>query len=172
MKNLSLILFICLLLGWQANAQSKSQKATDAKSQKTASSKTGKVNDVDAIKKLIETETKAYFGVDHKTWMESWIHTPSAYWSYADTSGITSFEGWKAIEIGFTDYFVTTKPANIEIEREWQEVKVYGNGAYARFKQRLITNGVVGPEQVEIRVLEKDKDRWKILLVGVLKKAT
>src|SRR5688572_22830683 len=95
-----------------------------------------KVNDVDAIKAVIERETKAYFGIDYKTWMESWVHSPAAFWSYADSSGITNHEGWKAIEIGFTDYFVTSKPNNsTQIERAWQEVKVYGNGAYARFKQ-------------------------------------
>jgi hypothetical protein len=163
MKNSHVIFFICLLLVSQATAQTKSQKSTSP-------AKPGKLNDVEAIKKCIEDESKAYFSVDYQKWMESWIHTPSAYWSYADTTGITSFEGWKAIEIGFTDYFVTTRPSQINIERQWQEVKVYGNGAYARFKQRLITNGVVGPEQVEIRVMEKENDRWKILLVGVLKK--
>jgi hypothetical protein len=162
MKNSHVIFFICLLLVSQATAQQSQKKAP--------TTRPAKQNDVEAIKKLIEDESKAYFGVDYQKWMQCWIHTPSAYWSYADTTGITSFEGWKAIEIGFTDYFVTTKPTQINIDRQWQEVKVYGNGAYARFKQRLITNGVVGPEQVEIRVLEKDKDRWKILLVGVLKK--
>jgi hypothetical protein len=153
MKKVSLIFSLCLLTVLAAQAQ-----------------KANKVNDVDAIKTVIEQETKAFFGIDYKTWMESWVHTPSAYWSYADTSGINYYEGWNAIEVGFTDYFVTSKPANINIERTWQEVKVYGNGAYARFKQRLITDGVPGPEQVEIRVLEKDKNAWKILLVGVLKK--
>lgn len=136
----------------------------------TIAQKSVKVSDVDAIKSVIERETKAFFSIDYKTWMECWIHTPSAYWSYADTTGINYYEGWKAIEIGFTDYFLTSKPANIEIDRVWQEVKVYDNGAYARFKQKLVTNGVPGPEQVEIRVLEKDKGLWKILLVGVLKK--
>lgn len=165
MKNTPVIFIIFLMLALQVNAQTQSQKTgKDAKA--------GKPNDVEAIKKLIELETKAYFGVDYKTWMESWVHTPSAYWSYADTTGITSFEGWKAIEIGFTDYFVTSKATDIKVEREWGEIKVYGNGAYARFKQRVVTNGVPGPVQEEIRVLEKEKDKWKILLVGVLKKAT
>lgn len=154
MKKTVVIFSLCLLLMPMAQAQKKITKA----------------NEVDAIKTVIEQETKAFFGVDYKTWMESWVHTPSAYWSYADTSGINYYEGWNAIEIGFTDYFVTTKPSDIRIERTWQEVKVYGNGAYARFKQRLVTDGIPGPEQVEIRVLEKDKNNWKILLVGVLKK--
>jgi hypothetical protein len=153
MKKVSLIPCLCWLMALGAQAQ-----------------KVNKVNDVDAIKTVIEQETKAFFGIDYKTWMESWVHTPSAYWSYADASGINYYEGWNAIEVGFTDYFLTSKPADISIERTWQEIKVYGNGAYARFKQRLITGGIPGPEQVEIRVLEKDKNAWKILLVGVLKK--
>lgn len=132
--------------------------------------KNKKVNDEEAIKAVIEKETKAYFGVDYDNWMKSWVHQPYAYWSYADTSGLNHYEGWKAIEIGFTDYFVTSRPGNTKIERTWQDIRIYCDGAYARFKQRVITDGVPGPEQTEIRVLEKDKEGWKIVLVGVLKK--
>jgi hypothetical protein len=130
-----------------------------------------KISDEAAIKAVIERESKAWFGVDYKNWIQSWAHVPYAYWSYADTAGINQFKGWKAIEIGFTDHFVTTKPSNIQIDRTWEDVRIYKDGAYARFKQSLITNGVRGPEQTEIRVLEKDKkdNAWKIVLVGVLK---
>jgi len=131
-----------------------------------------KLSDEDAIKEVIERETRAYFNIDYDNWMDSWSHVPYAYWSYADTAGINDYEGWRAIEIGFTDYFVTTKPIQIEVVRTWEDLRIYRNGAYARFKQTLITDGVTGPEQTEIRVLEKDqKDKqWKIILVGVLKK--
>lgn len=129
-----------------------------------------KTTDEDAIKAVIERETKAWFGVDYQNWMDSWSHVPYAYWSYADTAGINSYVGWNAIEIGFTDYFITTKPGDIEIDRTWEHLRIYKDGAYARFKQAVIANGVRGPEQTEIRVLEKDKDKqWKIVLVGVLK---
>ena len=132
-----------------------------------------KMTDEQAIKAVIERETQAYFSIDYDNWMDSWSHVPYAYWSYADNNGINDYVGWKAIEIGFTDYFVTTKPTTrTEIERTWEDLRVYKDGAYARFKQRVITNGVKGPEQTEIRVLEKDKEdkEWKIILVGVLKK--
>jgi hypothetical protein len=131
-----------------------------------------KMSDEEAIKAVIERETQAYFSIDYENWMDSWSHVPYAYWSYADTNGINYYEGWKAIEIGFTDYFVTTKPPVTEIERTWEDLRIYKDGAYARFKQRVITNGVKGPEQTEIRVLEKDgkNKEWKIVLVGVLKK--
>ncbi len=172
MKNNILILFLfvfpmLIVCGQNANPAKKEKPAQGQKSgDKTKAEKP----DVEAIKTLIEKETKAFFAVDRQGWMDCWIHAPSAYWSYADSEGINYYEGWNAIEVGFNDYFVTTKPANIQIERTWQDIKVYNNGAYARFKQRLITDGVTGPLQVEIRVLEKDKGAWKILLVGVLKK--
>src|SRR6476620_1816836 len=162
------VLPVLITSGQNSNAK---KTTTDKKTSSASSSKSNeKSPDVEAIKAVIERETKAYFSIDYKTWMECWVHSPSAYWSYADQEGINYFEGWKSIEVGFNDYFVTSKPANIQIDRTWQEVKVYGNGAYARFKQTLITDGVQGPVQVEIRVLEKDKNQWKILLVGVLKK--
>lgn len=132
-----------------------------------------KVSDEDAIKAVIERETDAYFSIDYKNWIDSWSHVPYAYWSYADTAGINYFEGWKAIEIGFTDYFVTSRAIDIEVDRTWEDLRIYKDGAYARFKQTVITDGVEGPEQTEIRVLERDKqdgNKWKIILVGVLKK--
>ena len=128
------------------------------------------VNEVDAVKAAIEKETKAFFAIDFETWINSWAHTPYAYWSFVDTTGVSQYEGWKAIEIGFTDYFLTSKPTNVQIERTWQEVRVYGTGAFARFKQVNITDGVRGLVQTEIRILEKDKTGWKIVLVGVLKR--
>lgn len=132
-----------------------------------------KISDEDAIKAVIERETNAYFKIDYNNWMDSWSHVPYAYWSFADETGINYFEGWKAIETGFADYFVTTKPLAIEVERIWEDLRIYKDGAYARFKQTVITNGVRGPQQTEIRVLEKDRKEkeWKIILVGVLKQA-
>jgi hypothetical protein len=130
-----------------------------------------RMTDADAIKAVIDRETTAYFNVDYDNWKDSWSHVPYAYWSFADQAGINYFEGWRAIETGFADYFVTNKPLAIEVERVWEDLRIYKDGAYARFKQTVITNGVRGSEQREIRVLEKDKKNkvWKIILVGALK---
>lgn len=129
-----------------------------------------KTSEVDAIKAVIERETKAYFSIDQKAWMDCWAHVPHAYWSFVDQTTTSHFEGWNAIEIGFNDYFVTSKPTNIQIERQWLDVRVYNNGAFARFKQYVITDGIRGPEQTEMRILEKEKNAWKIVMVAVLKK--
>jgi hypothetical protein len=76
MKKSIVFFSLCLLLAVTVSAQKTSNAQRPANAQK--------VNDVEAIKALIERETKAYFNIDYKTWMESWIHSPSAVWSFAD----------------------------------------------------------------------------------------
>lgn len=123
-----------------------------------------------AIKDAIEKETTAFFQIDAKGWMDCWAHVPYAYWSMSDTSGFNTFEGWKAIEIGFNDYFMTSKPSNARITRKWNDLRVYGTGAYARFVQYTTNEGVTVVED-ELRILEKQNNRWKIVLVGVMKES-
>jgi hypothetical protein len=124
-------------------------------------------NDVEAIKSVIEKETTAFFEIDYKTWADSWAHSPHAFWSFADTTDVNSFSGWNSIHKGFMEYFQTSKPSKATIERTWVEVKVYGNGAYARFTQHVNDN-TRRPPQAEVRVLEKVKGSWKIVCVNVI----
>ncbi len=128
-----------------------------------------KGGEVEAIKALIERETKAFFEIDHKTWADSWAHVPYAFWSFADTTDVNSFSGWEQIEKGFADYFRTAKPSTAKIERSWLglEVKVYGNGAYVRFNQH-VKDDSRRPPQAEIRILEKINGQWKIVCVSVI----
>jgi hypothetical protein len=124
-------------------------------------------NDIEAIKALIEKETTAFFEIDYKTWASSWSHVPYAFWSFADTTDVNSFSGWENIDAGFKDYFRTARPSKSKIERTWMDVKVYGNGAYARFTQHVSDN-TARPPQAEVRVLEKVKGVWKIVCVSVI----
>jgi len=128
-----------------------------------------KGGEVEAIKALIERETKAFFEIDRKTWADSWAHVPYAFWSFADTTDVNSFSGWEQIEKGFADYFRTAKPSTAKIERSWLglEVKVYGNGAYVRFNQH-VKDDSRRPPQAEIRILEKINGQWKIVCVSVI----
>ncbi len=128
-----------------------------------------KNNDMEAIKALIEKETKAFFEIDYKTWADSWAHTPYAFWSFADTTDVNSFSGWNQIDKGFAEYFRTAKPSKAKIDREWLglEVKIYGNGAYVRFNQH-VKDDTQRPPQAEVRVLEKINGHWKIVCVSVI----
>jgi len=123
--------------------------------------------DVDAIKALLEKETKAFIEIDYKSWADTWAHTPYAFWSYADTTDVNSFSGWDKINSNFSSYFKTAKPSKAKIDREWHEIKVFGNGAYVRFTQH-IEDDTIRPGQAQVRVLEKIKGQWKIVLVSVI----
>ncbi len=121
MKTLSFLLILAACAAW---GQSPSRgKAT------------GLPNDEDKIKQLIERETKAFFEIDYNTWKDCWAHVPYAFWSFADTTDVNYFAGWDAIHEGFANYFKTSKPSAAKIERKWISIKIYGNGAYARFVQ-------------------------------------
>jgi hypothetical protein len=126
-----------------------------------------KKNDSAAIKALIEKETKAFFEIDYKTWADSWAQTSYAFWSFADTTDVNSFSGWDNISKGFGEYFRTAKPSKANIERNWLDIKIFGNGAYARFTQHVKDNTNRQP-QAEVRVLEKINGQWKIVCVNVI----
>jgi len=121
-----------------------------------------------SIKGLIEKETKAFFEIDRKTWSDCWAHVPYAFWSFADTTDVNSFSGWEAINRGFADYFASSKPSTAIIDREWLDVKVFGNGAYVRFTQKVTDQDISRDKQAEVRVLEKVNGEWKIIHVGVI----
>ncbi|MBI3232006.1 MAG: hypothetical protein HYZ51_02920 [Candidatus Doudnabacteria bacterium] len=126
--------------------------------------------DIDAIKAVIAKETSSFMNVDFKTWEETWLKVPYAYWSYSDSSATSYVEGWEALTKTFAEYFKTAKPSKASITNEWQEIRVYGNGAYARFIQR-VKDDIDRDETSQMRVLEKTKDgKWKVICVGAIAK--
>src|SRR5258708_12313224 len=95
-------------------------------------------NDVAAIKEVIAKETESFFAVNRPGWADCWLKVPYAYWSYSDSTGTSFVQGWegdKGLEKNFENYFKTSKPSKASITNDWLDVKVYGNGPYARFFQ-------------------------------------
>lgn len=128
---------------------------------------TGTTGDESAIRQLIERETKAFFEIDYNTWANCWGHVPHAFWAFADTTDVNYFSGWDEINKGFANYFKTSKPSTAKIDRDWLSIKIFGNGAYARFIQR-VHDDTMRPPQEELRVLEKINGQWKIVCVSVI----
>ncbi|MFM8911495.1 MAG: hypothetical protein ACKOE6_01090, partial [Flammeovirgaceae bacterium] len=93
--------------------------------------------DIEAIKAVIAKETSSFMNVDRKNWSDTWLKVPYAYWSYSDSTSTSFVEGWEALNKTFDEYFRTQKPSRASITNEWQEVRVYGNGAYVRFVQKV-----------------------------------
>jgi hypothetical protein len=127
----------------------------------------GQAKDIEAIKAVISKETSSYFNVDYKNWSETWVKAPYSYWSYSDSTATSYVEGWEALNKTFASYFKESKPSRAIISHEWKEIRVYGNGAYARFIQK-VKDDIDRDETSQMRVLEKTKDGWKVICVGAI----
>jgi len=131
------------------------------------SSTFAQTKEVDAIKAVISKETSSYFNVDYKGWADTWLKVPYAYWSYSDSTNTSFVESWDALDKSKASYFKNSKPSRATITNEWQEVRVYGNGAYARFIQR-VKDDIDRDETSQMRVLEKTKEGWKVVCVAAI----
>jgi hypothetical protein len=128
---------------------------------------TAQPNDIAAIKAVIAKETQSFFSVDRKNWEDCWWSVPYAYWSYSDSTSTSYIEGWEGLRKTFDSYFKTAKPSNAEIVNEWIDVRVYGNGAYVRFVQK-VKDEIEHDETSQVRVLEKKDGKWKVICVDAI----
>lgn len=133
-----------------------------------------------AIKAIIEKETLSFHKVDRQGWQDSWLQVPYAYWSYSDSTGTSFVEGWDAINKTFDTYFktqvasrqidVARQGESLTIERVWKEIRVYKNGAFVQYIQKVNDKLINRDETSQIRILEKKDGKWKIVYVGIIAK--
>ncbi len=132
----------------------------------------GQPNDIAAIKEVIAKETESFMAVNKQGWADCWLKAPYVYWSYSDSTSTSFVEGWdgpKGFEKTFETYFKTAKPSKATITNNWLDIKVYGNGAYARFVQ-VVKAEIDHDETSQVRVLEKKDGQWKVICVGAVAK--
>ncbi len=137
-------------------------------------------DDKAAIKAAIEKETLSFHKVDRKSWQDSWLQVPYAYWSYSDSTGTSFVEGWDGINKTFDTYFktqiasrqidVARQGESLSIERTWKEIRIYKNGAFAQYIQKVNDKLINRDETSQIRILEKKDGKWKIVYVGIIAK--
>jgi hypothetical protein len=100
------------------------------------------------------------------------------YWSYSDSTGTSFIEGWEGLTKNFDEYFrtqvsnrsidVAHQSSKLQIDRVWREFRVYGNGAFVQYIQKVKDNGINRDETSQIRILEKKDGKWKIVCVGAI----
>lgn len=130
----------------------------------------GQSKDAEAIKIVVAKETTSFMNVDYKNWADTWLNATYSYWSYSDSTATSYVEGWNAIDKNFKEYFKSSKPSRATVTNEWQEIRVYGNGAYVRFVQK-VKDDIDRDETSQMRVLEKTKEgKWKVICVGAIAK--
>ena len=137
-------------------------------------------DDITAIKGVIEKETVSFQNVERKNWEDTWLKTPYAYWSYSDSTGTTFSQGWDAISKSFDTYFKTQvagrkidvahKDSPLTIERTWGEIRIYKNGAFVQYGQKVKDHLIDRDETSQIRFLEKSDGKWKVVYVGIIAK--
>ncbi len=127
----------------------------------------GQEAEKEAIKRIVMEETEAYLGVDQGVWLETWLHVPYAYWSFSTKAGTQFVDGWENIQNTFEVYFRTQKPSRSKVSYTWQEIRVYGNGAYVRFQERADDNHSIELTN-QIRVLEKKDGKWKMVYMSAV----
>ncbi len=127
----------------------------------------GQEADKEAIKRVVMQETESYLGVDQNAWFETWLHVPYAYWSFSNKEGTQFVDGWDKIQTTFEEYFKTQKPSRSKVTYIWQEIRVYGNGAYVRFRERADDNHTIEVTN-QIRVLEKKEGKWKMVCMSAV----
>lgn len=124
----------------------------------------------EAIKRVVMQETESYLNVDREGWASTWWPVPYAYWLFSDKAGIQCIEGWDEIQETFDSYFKTQKPSRSRVSYTWQEIRVYGTGAYVRFHERSDDNIRI-EDTSQMRVLEKREGKWKIVCMSAAVKA-
>jgi len=137
-------------------------------------------NEIEAIKAAIEMETASFYKLDKQNWENSWVQLPYAYWSYSDSTGTSFLESWETINNNFEGYFKTKVPnrnidvahpeTELDIERDWKEIRVYGNGAFVQYSQRVKDKLINRDETSQIRIMEKRDGKWLVAYVGIIAK--
>jgi hypothetical protein len=114
--------------------------------------------DQEAVRKIIEMETKYYFEGNYDKWAETLAHDPSCYVVNAGPEYHNELIGWNNISTVYKKNMQNTPPlseAELAQYKKYDYVyKINGNMADVTFKE--------GKGNFGTRVLEKQSGEWKI----------
>ncbi len=114
-----------------------------------------------AIKEVIENETRYFWARDYKNWKKCWAHEPWIVWTVATRDGVKQYRGWEAWSSAVKKLFEEDpEPKPYDVVKSNYMFHLFGNGAWVTFDQVA-----GGNESKEVRVLEKINGRWRILMV-------
>lgn len=119
-----------------------------------------------AIKNVIESESKHFWGRDYEGWASLYVHAPYTSWTSATKDGVRHFTGWESWSNQVKELFQSDpKPQEYEgvVFKYNYKFRIYKNGAWVSFEQM---NG--GTKTLENRIMEKENGQWKIAMVEVV----
>lgn len=170
MKNSVLLILVgsCMAFNSCKQAPSNEDQLTEVKVEFDAS------KEKQAIKKVIEQETKCFFERNYECWKEQWIHEDYALQIWNNSDGTFSAGvGWDKINEQGKEYTTHTldgqkKITHPQVKRDNIIFKFYGNNvAYLIWKQyNSDEKKAYYLVSQETRLMEKVDGKWKIVHVS------
>jgi hypothetical protein len=126
-----------------------------------------------AVMRVVEAETTAFWMKDFEAWAACWLQTPDirrhGWW---ERGGVGIVEGWEALSERVRQNMAnnpTPQPEAANVRRENVHVRVTDEMAWVTFDQYGADTGEPDMDMpglsYETRILEKHDGQWKIVYV-------
>jgi hypothetical protein len=131
---------------------------------------------INAILKVIEAESIAFWKKDYDAWAGHWVHASYIrFMGWYPGGGISYTEGWNALSDRIKQHLAndpTPNPNAAMVRRENINVRIIGDSAWVTFDQYGVDSGQptydMPGRSRETRILEKQEEVWKIVYVNYL----
>ncbi len=129
-----------------------------------------------AVMRVIEAETNAFWNKDYAAWADCWVHMPEirmmGWWA---RGGINVTEGWDTLSEHVSRLMEgnpVPNPTAARVRRENVNIRVSDGMAWVTFDQYGADTGEPDMDMPglshESRILEKHDGKWKIVYVNGL----
>ena len=132
------------------------------------------ITEEEAVKKVIVTETEAFWNKDFQQLSDCWVHEDYArvvgWWQ---AGGVTVRKGWSVIGKKMETVIKENPGKNPQnVTRENFNIRISGDMAWVTFEQYGTDTGEQAMDMpglsYETRILEKQNGQWKIAYAGWL----
>lgn len=131
----------------------------------------GQSAEEDAIRAVIEGETRAFFDRDYARWAQHWVDHEAAFQAWSNRDGtFSASDGWEDVSERIRSYIESNpEPSHPLVIRKNFKYRLYGDAAYVIFDQyNSNRDGTRMTLSKEVRVMEKQDGQWKIAAVAAL----
>ena len=130
-------------------------------------------NDREAIRKVIDQETRAYFEQKYDLWASTWVHDSTAFRMGASPSGYFRITGWDKLNAGVKESMLNATPfseADMAPYTNKFDYEYYINGNMATV---FLKEGKTEKDaNEEFRLMVKQNGEWKIVGLTIISTAS
>jgi len=121
-----------------------------------------------AIKNVIEDQTRYYMAKDHENHSELFVQDESFIVLVASKDNFGYAEGWEqADKYNKINFEKDPAPSRLKFVNENYKIKIYDATAWAVYDEMIFdANGDFVKKVINVRLLEKVNGNWKIVFIG------